>query len=208
MINQCVSSLYSTGRTTGIVLESGYEVTSIMPIFEGYPIYDCSYKLNLAGKNLTEYFKKLIQYRIPESNIHILEQFDVRKYKEEYCYISKEFSEESKKAKKSNENKQFIKKVELPDHSVIEIDYERIQVPELMFKPTIDSLQFTPIQNCIEKSINNVPIDLKKEMWNNIVLSGGNTMFSQFSDRLRQELLLLASNNSDDLNIEAKPERR
>jgi len=77
-----------------------------------------------------------------------------------------------------------------------------------MFKPTIDSLSHTPIQNCIEKSINNVPIDLKKEMWNNIVLSGGNTMFYQFSDRLRQELLLLASNNSDDLNIEAKPERR
>lgn len=50
LINQCVSSLYSTGRTTGIVLESGYEVTSIMPIFEGYPIYDCSYKMNLAGK--------------------------------------------------------------------------------------------------------------------------------------------------------------
>lgn len=96
----------------------------------------------------------------------------------------------------------------MPDHSYIEVDYERIQVPELMFKPSIGNLSFNSIQGCIDKAVNNVPLDLKNEMWNNIVLSGGNTMFPSFSERLKQELQLLASSNSETLSIEAKPERR
>mmetsp|Transcript_63430 Transcript_63430/g.137312 ORF Transcript_63430/g.137312 Transcript_63430/m.137312 type:complete len:103 (+) Transcript_63430:813-1121(+) len=77
-----------------------------------------------------------------------------------------------------------------------------------MFKPSIGNLQYNSIQGCVDKAINNVPLDLKNEMWNNIVLSGGNTMFPAFAERLKQELQLLASSNSDNLCIEAKPERR
>jgi len=77
-----------------------------------------------------------------------------------------------------------------------------------MFKPSLGGLGVNSIQSCIDKAVNSVPLDLKNEMWGNIVLSGGNTMFPDFSERLRLELQLLASSNSEILNIEAKPERR
>jgi len=55
-----------------------------MPIYEGYPIYDCSFNMNLAGKYLTDYFKDLLKLKINEpERIQILEQCNINKYKEE-----------------------------------------------------------------------------------------------------------------------------
>ncbi len=189
VINPAILSLYATGRTTGLVVDIGDGVTHIVPIYEGYSIPHAIIRMEIAGCDLTNYLMELLSERgdswITTADIHI-----VRDLKEKYGYVSQETDAENEA--KQQEEREREKTHTMPDGRVITIGHERFQTPEALFHPSLLGQPRDGIHTAIVKSIGACDGDLHTDLYANIVLTGGSTMFPGLEQRLLKELTKLA----------------
>ncbi|KAM0754838.1 actin binding protein [Meredithblackwellia eburnea MCA 4105] len=190
------SSAKVTDRTlTGTVIDSGDGVTHVIPVAEGYVVGSSIRHIPIAGRDISSFVQQLLRDRgenaiPPEDSLRVAE-----KIKEDYSYVCGDMVKEFKKydAEPSKyfgvyegENTVTGKKYK------VDVGYERFLAPEIFFNPEIASSDFlTPLPEVVDSVIQTSPIDVRRGLYNNIVLSGGSTMFDNFSRRLQRDLKYL-----------------
>lgn len=176
---QAVLSLYSSGRTTGVVLDIGDGVAHSVPIYEGFALPHSITRADIAGRDVTRYLQLLLR-KEGHKFVSSSEMEVVRQIKEKACYISV--------IGKDDANEEQQREYMLPDGEKIMIGNAKNKAPEILFNPELIGSEELGVHDILLNSIRKSDMDLRKTLYQNIVLSGGSTLFKGFGDRLLSEL--------------------
>jgi actin-related protein len=186
LVSSAYSALCSTEFLSGLVLNVGAGVTHAVPIYEANVLHHGIQRLDVSGNDLTEALIKPIT-----SKGHMVSTEDVNTIKEGVCRISLDADAEVK----ANAGKPFTTAF-LTDGRQFPVFEEVVKVPEALFAPRLLQKDGVGVAELVKKAINQCDLDVRRSLWENILLAGGSSMFPGFTERLEVELKKLAPENT------------
>jgi len=182
IFNTAVLSLFSTGKTRGLVVESGEGITQAVPVFEGYAIPHAIFKMEVAGQDITAKVQEMMRRDFSEEQAGSLRVMQA--LKEKVCRVAPDYSSAMKGADHDDEES---KSFELPDGTIIQVKKEvRTGSPEVLFgagDPTAQSMQ-----KICNEAITTCDLDFRQDLVKSLVVAGGTSMLPGLAPRLRSEL--------------------
>lgn len=198
--------MYGYGCTTGVMVESGAGQTHILAFKNGDYIPESYRHIPLGGNDLSKYMGQLLTKNGNASYFHgKRNELDIlNDIKRIGCHIVLNYDDEIEKFR---QNPNYIAdNAVLRDGTMVSLRTETFQVPELLFKPEMIGIKTGGLQKNIFECIQACSADLRPELYKNICLCGGNTMFDNIKDRLIWEVRTFAGPNFK-VHVNALPER-
>jgi len=159
-------------------------VTHIVPVYEGFSLPHLTKRLEVAGRDVTKYLIKLLQARGYYFN-RTADFETVRQIKEKLCYCGHDLELERRLAL---ETTVLIEPYELPDGRVIKVGPERFEAPEALFDTSRVERDQPGMSELIFQTINSADMDIRTQLYNHIVLSGGSSMYPGLPSRLEKDI--------------------
>ncbi|XP_056657122.1 actin-3-like isoform X3 [Monodelphis domestica] len=187
---QDILSLFSSGRTSGLIVNSGDQMTYGVPIEGGDILPDSIMTMEVAGHDLSMALMKSLVNK-GYSLCTMVELNLVRAIKEKLCYVALDFFDEMFSEDATAET------FTLPDGRIISVKEERYRVPEAFFQPSLLSMStrdrqadFTcpGLHKSIHELIMNCDPVLRKIFKMNTILCGGSMAFPGMERRMVKEL--------------------
>jgi actin-related protein len=180
---QAVLALFSLGRTTGIVWDAGYGVSHTVAIYEGYGLPHAIVRSSISGNDLTDFaYKSFLKAGLPPESCDLPAAIAI---KETACQVALDFQ-----AALQDETKPIP--YTLPDGLEVTLGIDRMKIPEILFNPSLLNADCLSVHQGIFNSIDNCEAEIRKDLYANIVLSGGTTMFRGLPERIEKEVVALA----------------
>ena len=194
IVPQPTLALYSTGRTTGFVLESGHGTTQFSPIYEGCPLEPGSVRIEFGGFDVSSSFERMFRRTHDKySHVTLAARYLVDKtfdnLKIEHAYVAKDLEEKPEKTEFKDAH-----------GDVWTLESERTRCAEILFDPKLAEKDFEGVDKIAFDTIEKCSSELRRDLWSNFVVSGGNTLLKGFCERLESSLRR-RSDTPDDIHI-------
>ena len=213
-----VLSGFSCGRSTCLVFDSGHNTTYAVPVSEGYALQKCLIKSNIAGDWISEQVEKNLEkkgininpffkFKVKKEGDKFKTEFirdDITFDKSYETFWKKEIIRDIKETclitndeplKYDAEKDEFIPTsvnqeliYDLPDKKTINLSQDRNLILERVFNPVKEFPDFLGYHQMVNNAISQADLEIKKELYSNIFLCGGNTLFTGFPERFQKQI--------------------
>ncbi|KEH17932.1 actin-related protein ARP4 [Medicago truncatula] len=200
LAKNAVLTSFASGRATSLVVDCGGGSTTVAPVHDGYVLQKAVVSSPIGGEFLTDCLMKSLEskgiaYSFRRKEIHPGEfqtvDLDFPNTSENYKFYSQ-----------SAYSNIPTTSYELPDGQTIEIGADRFKIPDVLFNPSLAQVSIPGMESFAEialsvrglpqmviKSINECDVDIRRELFSSILLTGGTASMQKLKERLEKDLL-------------------
>lgn len=178
-------SVVALNKNTGCVVDLGAHTSHIIPIYKNSVIKDKMNIFNLGGYQVTNFLQNQLLrqrgYLLTSSS----DRYIVKALKEKICYVALDIKTEEKKY----QSKLIpTKGYKISPKDTIELGFEACLATECLFEPAIVGKSTPSLTDIIRETVESCDKEIRKKLYNSIILAGGTSMFPGLKERILKEL--------------------